>query len=362
MNKLKMPTLIVAILFSSPASQSHAIQVEKALVEAKIPTIELTGSLFGIKQGTVSFSKLEVPDVLPERKCRLELRLENGTARDIDFDEVRASCGCAKFSPTKGTLVSEETQSFSIDFKAPKSTASGEYLFSALLLKSGNPQVRLNFTCKLQGSLHLEKNWQFTIRNQKRTAMLPVNFTDPIEFGNLQLSLSDALSQQLDARLVLVDGNHFVEVEVNPNGWRSNELLAGRLTIKDNLTGAMATAEVLGKKKGELEASPSHLFFRPSSDGKNTGVANIILEIDKAVTENAVPTMSVICAKKNQAGKTKQQFSVAKSHRLSDSLYRVRLQHIRNESNKELPKSIELTIRFPGRKSMSLEIPCLFQY
>lgn len=349
-----LPLLLVGFLL--PVS-TQAFQAKDEL-----PTIEITSSLFGISSGDTAFSKLQVPGVSPNQTYRLKLGIENGTARDIKFDEVRTSCGCAKFLPTKGTLLNEEIHGFDVIFRAPGSTASGEYMFTALLLEAGNPKVRLNFTCKLRGSLHVDKNWRFTIRNRERIALLPVNFTEPIAFSNLRLSSSDKLSKYVSSKLIEKDGNHYICVEVNPSGWHSNELVAGQLTVKDVETGAKATIELLGKKKGDLDASPSSLLFRPSGEDESDGIANIILEVDKAkVVDNATPSFS-IARIPNQKELPDHQFTIVRTKKLSDSLYRIRLQHKREASNENPPGSIELRMQFPNHETMSIEMPCLYQY
>lgn len=130
----------------------------------------------------------------------------------------------------------------------------------------------------------------------------------------------------------------------------------------DLKTGATSIAEVLGKKKGDLDASPGQLFFRPIADNTNTGFANVIIEIDKAKVGELAPSISLVSMKSNRAEQPKFQFSIAKSHKLSDSLYRVRLEHVRSDSREDFPKSIGLRVQYPDSQIMSLEIPCLFQY
>jgi hypothetical protein len=263
---------------------------------------------------------------------------------------------------TKGTLRNDETQKFSIEFKVPKSTASGEYSFSAELCRAGDPKVRLNFRCTLRGSLHIQEHWKLKIRNKNRIGRLPIHFTEPIEFSNLQLEVSDDLSPHFGAKLVAEDGKHFVEVNVSPDQFNDRELLTGQLTIKDRGTGSMSRTEVLIRKSGDLDASPSQLFFRPSAVGEHAGFASVFLEIDKAKSGELPPRMSLAYKQTNADGNSEKQLVIDKFHRLTNSLYRIRFKHIRNGAIEELPESIELRVQFPSSKTMSLEIPCLFQY
>jgi len=214
--------------------------------------------------------------------------LTNKTDELITFDFAKPNGTCIDFKISSKEISVNESATVEVAFEIPKGNTTGTHSTLIDLYKSGQVVRQIFVSCGITNGLYLGNvQHLMNLPNSVTEYRIPIDFTAPIKFENLEVTVPASSFEGLDVTTTLeitAQGIPFVSV-VSSAVDMPYSFVSGSVIVTDRVSGKQAEARVLISKREPVQISPRRLNFVKAVDDSGHRIANAMLRFLETDTQ-----------------------------------------------------------------------------
>jgi hypothetical protein len=240
----------------------------------------------------VTFDRAGNPEVqfdlgqLPlNQRTSVVLEVHNPTSRTFVFEKIAKACSCTDVKITSKTLEPEGTLTVLVSLDPPGRLTTPVIYNSLFLQMEPGKGITLRIRNSYEGILTFGVKSvvaEFGAEDRAQSFSIPLLLTSPVDFENVEVSVSEGLTGLTLRKVQTVDSFAF-ECALDDKLFEKGGL--GELTVRHQKSGRSDTIPCSIERKPAIKLMPSVLRFAPKSEeGKSTDqeVATLLIRIDSS--------------------------------------------------------------------------------